>query len=137
MNSYPLRILKQALVHLVGCSQSGLSHQRPEIKDLLLNREKTLESVPFRIGLYIRANKGARSSGLACGVNLERESVELFSEFSFWPLGWLLAFDNMPLDGATDVTSWGYEGYHDKRSIEITVPCQWAIRPYPKDFRSL
>ena len=136
VNTYPVRILKQALVHLVASSQPGLTEKYPLLREFLINKENSLEDVPFRMGLYARVNKGSRSTGVAFGANFQEEAVEISSEFSFWPLGWVLAFEGTSLDDLTDVTSWGREGYYDKKEIEVMLPCHWAIQAYPRDFRS-
>jgi len=39
------------------------------------------------------------------------------------------------VSGAIDVSSWTELGYHDKAVTSADVPCQWAIGPYPADFR--
>ena len=42
----------------------------------------------------------------------------------------------MPVDGAIDLSSWFEVGYHEKREVTLTAPCQWALTAYPCDFRS-
>lgn len=134
--SYSQRIIKQGLVHLLSISQSGIVQRFPEMADLLLDREKRGVIDTFKIGIYIRANKGARSTGLAFAVNFEKESVDIVSEFSFWPIGWILAFDKESLQGTVDITHWLNDEYNDKREFEIEIPCRWAVLQYPKDFRT-
>jgi len=133
-STYPLRIVKQALIHVVSSSQSGLTEYLPVLRGFLKNKEQSLEKAPFRVGLYVRANTGARHSGLAFVAHGER--VEVLSEFSFWPLGWVMVFGDASLDNLYDVTSWMRFGYHDKQEMELSVPCYWAVQAYPKDFRS-
>jgi hypothetical protein len=86
--------------------------------------------------LYVRANRGGRTSGLASSVDLDRRLGRILAEFSFWPLGWVLTFDDVPLDGAIDVSCWFEIGFHEKQRVTLSVPCQWALSPYPADFRS-
>ncbi len=134
--TYPLRIVKQALIHIVSSSQSGLTEHVTVLRDFLKNKEQKLQNAPFRVGLYVRANRGARYSGLATIAKYQEERVEVLSEFSFWPLGWVIVFGDASLDGLYDVTSWMNLGYHDKQEMELSVPCHWAVQAYPKDFRS-
>jgi len=135
-STYPLRIVKQALIHVVSSSQSGVTEVVPILREFLKNKEQRIEKAPFRIGLYIRANTGARYTGLSFGVNIQQEQIDTLSEFSFWPLGWVLAFGEISLGDLCDVSSWMNFDYHDKRDVELDVPCHWAIQAYPKDFRS-
>ena len=48
----------------------------------------------------------------------------------------MLTFDDVPVDGALDVSSWAEIGFHDKQAHALSVPCQWALVPYPADFRT-
>jgi hypothetical protein len=83
---------------------------------------------------YLRSNPGGRSSGVASSINIELDRV--LAEFSFWPLGSVLTFDDVPVDGAIDLSSWFEVGYHEKRDITLTAPCQWALTAYPCELRS-
>jgi len=103
---------------------------------LLLNREKCGPVDKINIGIYLRANKGARFTGLAFAVDYENETVEIISEFSFWPIGWVFSFDKQSLEGALDITSWLNEGYFEKKEMNFEIPCKWAVLGYPKDFRT-
>src|SRR5713101_5059404 len=59
------------------------------------------------------------------------------SGFAFWPLGWLLTVGNIDAhDNIIDVSGWTELDYNDKTAVTIAVPCQWAVSPYPGDFRS-
>ena len=59
------------------------------------------------------------------------------SGFAFWPLGWLLTVGDIDAhDNIIDVSGWTELDYNDKTAVTIAVPCQWAVSPYPGDFRS-
>lgn len=135
-DSHPLRIAKQALIHIISTSQSGLVKEYPMLKSLILNKE-TKESIePFRLGMYLRCHKGARTSGITIIGNKNVDSVEVLSEFSFYPFGWILAFQKETMNDLCDVSNWFLEGYFEKKTLELEVPCYWTIQAYPKDFRS-
>ena len=51
------------------------------------------------------------------------------------PLRLSLFLDNDTIEGATDVSEWSASGFHDKLEINLKVPCQWVVSPYPADFR--
>ncbi len=132
----PQRVLKQALTSLLAVSQPGLTTKHSHLKDLVVGKETKAALAPVHLWLYLRANQGGRSSGLGFWVNYQKKLGQLVAEFSFWPLGWLLTLDELPVEGAVDVSSWSEMGYHDTVEIELAVPCQWALGPYPADFRS-
>ncbi len=134
--TYPQRIAKQGLAHLISTSQSGIREKFPEAGHFLLDREKSGVIGEIHIGIYMRVNKGARFTGIAFGANFEKETIDIISEFSFWPIGWILAFDKNSLEGTLDVTSWLCERYEDKKDLDLEIPCKWAVLGYPKDFRT-
>ncbi|MCG2706263.1 MAG: hypothetical protein L6254_01790 [Candidatus Omnitrophica bacterium] len=135
-NIYPSRLLKQALTHIIATCQPGLCVRYSDLKEIILNKEKLLDISPFKIGMFIRVNKGGRHSGITIFVDTAKEQARLIAEFSFWPLGWVMTFDNSPLDGTLDVTNWSSISGNEKTNLNISVPCQWCVSPYPGDFRS-
>jgi hypothetical protein len=136
VTTYPLRIVKQAVIHVLTTSQSALIEQYLGLKKFLLEKEAISKDIPIYLGVFLRANKGSRSSGLTIGIDLKKEEIELYSEFSFWPLGWVLSFEKESLRGLLDVSAWAQEGYDDKKDLVLKIPCYYAVYPSPKDFRS-
>lgn len=134
-NIYPSRLFKQALTHIIATCQPGLCVRYNDLKEMILNKEESLDISPLKIGLFIRVNKGGRHSGITIFVDTTKEEARLIAEFSFWPLGWIMTFDNSSLDGTLDVTSWSLINGDEKVNLNISVPCQWCVSPYPGDFR--
>jgi hypothetical protein len=133
---HPQRAAKQALTTLLATSQPGVTARYPHLREMLLRGDTVRALAPLRLWLYLRANPGARISGIAILGREEDRRAHLVSEFSFWPLGWILTFDDLEVEGAVDVSSWLERGYHDKLQLALDVPCQWALMHYPLDFRS-
>jgi hypothetical protein len=133
---HPQRVAKQALTSILATAQAGVTARYPHLREMIVNAEAARRVEPLRLWLYLRANPGGRSSGVASSVNIETGLGRVLAEFSFWPLGWVLTFDDVPVDGAIDVSSWFEVGYHEKREVTVTAPCQWALTAYPCDFRS-
>jgi hypothetical protein len=136
LDLHPQRAVKQGLTSILATSQAGIIARHGHLRELLLDPESVRSLVPLRLWLYLRANSGGRNTGVACTVAEETGVGRVLAEFSFWPLGWLLTFDDVPVDGAVDVSSWFEIGYHDQRRFCCAVPCQWAHLAYPADFRS-
>lgn len=132
----PQRLLKQALVSLLAVSQPGLTVKHPHLLDLITRKEAIAALSPCPLWLYLRVNRGSRSSGLGFRLEFSSRTGQLLAEFSFWPLGWLLTLDDTPLPGAVDVSEWSAVGSGEERDLSLAVPCQWAVSPYPADFRS-
>jgi len=131
---HPQRVAKQALTTLLATSQPGVAARFPHIRRLLLDAEERGSLAPLRLGLFVRANGGGRPTAITLKLNLERRAARLIAEFSFWPLGWLLTFDDQPVEGTLDVSGWTEYGYHEKVDLQAQVPCQWAFWVYPAQF---
>lgn len=131
----PQRVAKQALVSLIATSQPGLTARYPGLRALLLDRESQASLVPSRLWLYLKANQGGVSTGLATALDIDRGEGHLVAGFSFWPLGWILTLDGTEATGALDVSAWTTQGYMDRGPAIAKIPCQWAISPYPGAFR--
>jgi len=133
----PQRVLKQALVSLLAVSQAGLTVKHPHLRDLVTRKEATRSLSPCHLWLYLRANPGARSSGLGFRLEFSSGPGQLLAEFSFWPLGWLITLDEAPVPGAVDVSAWSAAEFEVEQELTLAVSCQWAVSPYPADFRGL
>src|SRR5262245_60547031 len=121
---------------ILATSQAGVTARYPHLREMILNAEAARRLEPLRLWLYLRSNPGGRNSGVASSINIETGRGRVLAEFSFWPLGWVLTLDDVPVDEAIDVSSWFEFGHHEKREVTVTAPCQWALTAYTCDFRS-
>ena len=39
------------------------------------------------------------------------------------------------MNGTLDVSGWTELAYMERGPVTVQIPCQWAISPYPGDFR--
>lgn len=46
-----------------------------------------------------------------------------------------MTIGDVAVKGAANLSAWTELDYHNKAPITVEVPCQWAISPYPADFR--
>jgi hypothetical protein len=132
---HPQRVAKQALTSIVATSQPGLTARYPALRALLLDKEDRRPITPLQLWLYLRVNPGGVATGLATGIDLERRQGHLLAGFSFWPLGWIITISSVDVRGALDVSAWTELGYRERGPVTANLPCQWAISPYPADFR--
>lgn len=90
----------------------------------------------LRIWLYLRAQLGGRSSGVAGILRADTKDSKVVSEFSWWPVGWVLSFDDKRIEGLLEVTEWCYHyNYNEQRTLRVTIPCKWTETNYPLDYR--
>jgi len=131
----PQRVAKQALVSLVATSQPGLTARYPHLRALLCEREATGRLDPIRLWLYLKAERSATTTGLAAALDIERRRGHLVAGFSFWPLGWIMTLGDAEVNGTLDVSGWTEFAHVERGPVAVQIPCQWAISPYPGDFR--
>lgn len=131
----PQRVAKQALVSIVATSQPGLTARHPQLRTLLCEREARGWIDPIRLWLYLKADHSATTAGLAAALDIERGRGHMVAGFSFWPLGWMMTIGDAAVKGTLDVSAWTELGYTERGPIGTRIPCQWAISPYPGDFR--
>lgn len=137
LNFRPLRVAKQALVTLVASCQSGLLDVYPKLRHFLINKEANEEiEENIKLGLYLRANRNLiRTTGVSVVLDLDKKVARMLAEFSAWPAGWILTFEDVEIPGVLDVTSWLKYSYTEKVKLNISIPCQWVASSYPADFR--
>lgn len=133
---YPARIVKQALTMICSSSGPGLTHESPELRKFLLNKDEKGLPDYLKLHMYLRCHGGGRSSGIAGIMNTNTGSSSVVSEVSWWPVGWILAFDDSQGIVEYDVSEWYKYGYDERRSITIKLPCRFAVTAYPMDFRN-
>jgi hypothetical protein len=131
----PQRVAKQALVSIIATSQPGLTARYPHLRTLLCDREATGPIDPIRVWLYLKADPSATTTGLTAGLDIDRGRGHLVAGFSFWPLGWVMTIGDVDVKGTINVSGWTEMAYMDRGPVRVQIPCQWAISPYPGDFR--
>jgi hypothetical protein len=135
VNIHPARVVKQALIHILSTSPPGVGSKFENLKEAVLVRNSAPSINPIKIGLFLRVNNGGRHSGVTIFVNIEKEKAKLIDEFSFWPVGWIITFDDLPFEGVYDVSSWLSFAWDKKVKMRLSVPCHWCVSLYPGDFR--
>jgi hypothetical protein len=135
---YPLRVAKQALATLCGSCGPGLAEKNPVFRQLLLDPHARGSIRPWGLYCYLRNDQGMRCSGLTAKIDHNNGNRStLIAEFSWWPVGWILA-QGEPKGGlqAERVDHWfaQYE-YDEARDFDVFLPCHWTETWYPADFR--
>jgi hypothetical protein len=137
---FPLLVAKEAIAIICASSGPGLSQAHPELRKLILDKYSQGISNCLRLFAYLRCHAGGRSSGVAGILDFDfkngKSKSRIVAEFSWWPVGWILAFDDNTTIMATDITRWCNFGYDEQRSVTLELPCHWAVTAYPLDFRN-
>ncbi len=130
-------VAKQVLTWVLATSQPGLAAKYPHLSNLVKRTSSRGSIAPLRLWCHLVANRPGITwySGIVPKLMTERRQGHFVASFTSSPLGWLLTFDNAPVEGALEVSDWLTL---DKRAKPVTIelPCQWRLTGYPEDFRS-
>lgn len=135
-NLFPLRVVKQALAMMCASCGAGLAEKNPVLREMILH--KLGRGIPghLRVFAYLLCHEGGRSTGIAGMLNTSTGRGKVVAEFSWWPVGWILTFEDYADINAFDVTWWCRCDYKEKRSVALSLPCHWNCTAYPLDFRN-
>lgn len=134
--TFPLRIVKQVLTTL--CATSGdLGSEMPYIRKLLKNRLETGLPSGYRIFAFVPEVRGlGRTTGVGAFLNLEDKRFVVYSENTWWPLGWILTLNSEAIFPAKEVTDWAAYSFSERRSVDVDFPVLSARGDYGADFRT-
>ncbi len=133
----PLSILKQVMLNFVTANGQHFVKTHPWIRKFL--RSSRNRDFPPDWYVYAFAVKGTsgRKSGVSGFYDLIQKRINVVAEFTFWPLGTVLAFqpmDNYPL---APIHHFARYEYTDSRAkLVLNLPVNPASSAYPVDFRS-
>jgi hypothetical protein len=129
----PARVLKQALV--IMCASGGLGFKSTDdwdaLQQLTLN-PATRGRLPggLRIFCYVVAQGTGKTTGIVGA------SGRMVAEFSWWPLGWVVTYDELPVGTLRDVTHWTEYASDERVSLAVPIPCLATSTAYPLDYRT-
>ena len=133
---FPLRVAKEALAIICSSCGPGVTKQDTELRKLILGEKQRGLPSHLRLYAYLRGHKGGRSSGVAGILNTQRGTSRVVAEFSWWPIGWLLTFQDEAGLNECDVTNWFQYDCKDRHNLCLSLNCHYATTAYPLDFRS-
>lgn len=133
----PLCILKQVMANFVTANGEHFVKTHPWLKKFI--RSATNQDFPNDWYLYAFAisEKSGRKTGIGGFRDLARNKLCVVAEFTFWPLGTVLAFQPMDDYPLAPIHQYAKRAYKDmKAKLILNLPVNPASSPYPVDFRS-
>lgn len=149
-NIYPMRLFKQVLTIICATCDpnpnsdisivtapskhapifepnTSIAHNiMPTLRSLVLDKSACGLPTPLRLYTYLVANPMGRLSSICARGSTISGETEVFVEFSWWPVGWVLVFDGQIKENLTDVTSWAEFRYEEEVSMTVNLPCVWV-----------
>lgn len=133
----PLSILKQVIQNFVTANGQHFVTTHPWLKKFL--RSSRNRDFPHDWYVYAFAVKGTggRKSGVGGFYDLIKKRLCVVAEFTFWPLGTVLAFQPMDDYRLAPIHQYAKYEYTDARAkLILDLPVNPAASAYPVDFRS-
>lgn len=133
---YPLRVYKQIISMFCSANGRGFAKQYEEITKFVLNREKKYLSPEIRVFCYYNPSGRARQTGISSMVSIGSD-IQVISEISFFPLGFVMLLDSNPKDlNIVDISDFSRFGYNDWKQLNLQMPAHDIFTYFPGDFRS-
>lgn len=133
---YPARVAKQALSMFCSTCGPAFADTYPEVRKRILDKYSRGKLGRFRLWLYIRSTKGGIVTGKTAFLDVVTSHINVISEVSFWPAGWILTFEGDKVPNSLEVTHWLDYTFDQELNMLVSLPCNWKVTMYPMDFRS-
>ena len=132
---HPLRFIKQVLS--MFCSTTdGLTDKFPELKEILLDKEKIINDPNFKVFMYLLRDQTLLYTGENVVFKIFPRTLIHCSEMSLFPFGFVFYFDKESKnDELLDITGFLSYSYDDLSILNLTLPIKSKSVPMPLDFR--
>ncbi len=121
---YPLRILKQIITMFFTVNHVVFKDMYPLLKDFILSKESQCFPDGLRIYSYLVEDMISTriSPGIVGMISMTTGETNLFSEFAYPPLGYILSYDNGNFDNRLlDITFFKNYGYDEQVNLNLSL----------------
>lgn len=133
----PLSILKQVMQTFVSANGQHFTKTHPWLRKFLRNSRN--QDFPHDWFVYVFALKetSGRKTGVGGFYDLSQKRMCVVSEFTFWPIGTILAFQPMDHYRLAPIHHYAKYAYTEsKAGLILNLPVNAASSAYPVDFRT-
>lgn len=135
-NIYPLRFIKQVL-SMFCSTTTNLSENHNNIRELVLNKDLTIDNPNFKVRMYLVKNQIVSWTGPICMCIAGLAKPRMLSEIVAFPFGFVFDYDNSIKDERMlDITSFLSYKYDENVNLELVIPILERNDPMPVDFRT-
>jgi hypothetical protein len=134
---YPLRVLKQILCIFFATCDEGMRQRYPELVRFVLNKHSSGMSPAIRIYAYYNPTGRVRQTGRVVRTTFGAREIDVVSEFSFRPWGYVLGETPARVDPRlVDLNPLAQFGYGDESIVSLRIPVLDVVTPFPGDYRN-
>jgi hypothetical protein len=133
---FPLRIIKQIICMFFSATGPQFSDGRRDLVHFVLNKNATGVHPRYRIYAYFNNSRRSRQTGITGRLNFDTHTIQVMSEISFPPLGYLMTFESSsPDDRLIDISFMAQFHYNDWEHISLRLPVLPVYTFLPGDYR--
>jgi hypothetical protein len=131
----PQLVIRQVLFQFVTANGAEFVDANPWVRETLLTRK--LHPLPSEVHVYLFAVKSPtlKNTGVSGRLVAGSPDVQVFSEFTFWPLGTVLSWGALPHPELTAIRDWAARPFASNEKADLTLTVNPCSSPSPVDFR--
>lgn len=131
----PLSILKAITQSFVSANGPAFVNANSWVRKFL--RSSRNRDWPRDVFLYVFGTKssGGRKSGVAGFYEVHARRIRVVAEFTFWPLGSVLSFDELKDPRLAPIHHWSQFEYSYEGTVDLWLTINPVATAYPLDFR--
>ena len=109
----------------------------PDLVQFILNRDSKYLSPKYRFFVYYNISNRLRCSGVSARVDIKTQNICVFSEMNYFPFGYVMTFNSMPLDKRLfEITHFSTYGYDEFKVMTVKMPVLPTHLYFPGDYRT-
>jgi len=134
---YPLRVIKQIACMFFSVNGPEFREAQPDLEQLVRVREHRHLPPDLRIYAFYSIGQHARQTGVVSRANIRDPSrTSTFSEITFPPFGYVLAFDRPPHEELLDISHFAEYEFDRSKMVCLKMPVLPVIGYMPGDYRT-
>jgi len=134
---WPLRVIKQIITMFFTVNNPNFHKKHRELVRFVLSRKKSWLPPSYRLFAYYTLSPRIRQIGISGRIDFATSRVDVRSEMSYPPFGYVLTVNSAPPDDRlTDITYCAQFGYNEFRVMPLRLALLPVQSMYPGDYRN-
>jgi len=133
---HPLRIIKQVVTIFFSINTPGLASANPDLVNFVMNRERKYIQKDIFISMYM--SLGGRGRFFPLSARGSNNGVDIISEFSFPPFGFVFSFKRKPLVSRLfGINFFSHFEYNEQANFFLPLYVLATFSHFPLDYRTI
>jgi len=133
----PLRVIKQITCMFFSVNGTRFRQVHPELEKFVLDRNRRHLPHNVRVYTFYAVGNFFRHSSVSGLINITNTSkTSIFSEITFPPFGYVMAFGRPPEGAMLDISYFSSFDYNTYRPMTLRIPVLPVVTYIPGDYRT-